>query len=92
MVREQTKPRAIVCNPRILFGEPTVEGTCISVRTIVIANYAFGGVEQVQEQLPTLSIPDIEEALRYYRAHRDEINQFIAENNEDEDIPYDKLG
>jgi len=45
----------------------------------------------VQEQLPTLSIPDIEQALRYYRAHRGEINAYIAANVEDEDIPYERL-
>ncbi len=91
MVKTQASARDIVSWPDVLFGEPTVAGTRISVRTIVIANYAFGGVEQVQEQLPTLSIPDIEEALRYYRAHRDEINAYIAANVEDEDIPYERL-
>lgn len=91
MVKSFSPARAIVSRPDVLSGEPTVAGTRISVRTIVIANYAFGGVEQVQEQLPTLSIPDIEEALRYYRAHRDEINAYIAANVEDEDIPYERL-
>ena len=91
MVREQVKARTIVRNPRILFGEPTVEGTRISVRTIVLARYMFGSAERVQEQLPTLRIPDIEAALDYYQDHRDEINAHIAENNEDEDIPYERL-
>ena len=90
MVKQQTTARAIVSRPDVLFGEPTVAGTRISVRTIVIANYAFGSVERVQEELPTLSIPDIEAALRYYRAHRDEINTYIAANT-DEDIPYERL-
>ncbi|MDQ6603034.1 MAG: DUF433 domain-containing protein [Chloroflexota bacterium] len=92
MDNAQTSARAIVSRPNILFGEPTVAGTRISVRTIVIAHYAFGGVKQVHEQLPILTVPDIEAALDYYRAHRDEINQHIAENNDGEDIPYDKLG
>lgn len=91
MVREQVQARTIVRNPRILFGEPTVEGTRISVRTIVLARYMFGSTEHVQEQLPTLRIPDIEAALDYYQGHRDEINTYIAENNEDEDIPYERL-
>ncbi len=91
MVREQVQARTIVRNPRILFGEPTVEGTRISVRTIVLARYMFGSAERVQEQLPTLRIPDIEAALDYYQDHRDEINAYIAENNEDEDIPYERL-
>jgi Uncharacterized conserved protein len=82
----------IVLRPDVLFGEPIVAGSRISVRTIVIAHYAFGGVELVQEQLPTLSILDIEASLHYYRKYRDEINQHIAASNEDEDIPYDELG
>lgn len=91
MVREQTKPRTIVRNPRILFGEPTIEGTRISVRTVVVLNYACGGdARRVQEELPTLSVADIETALRYYREHRDEINAYIAANT-DEDIPYERL-
>lgn len=91
MVKAQPTARAIVSRPDVLLGEPTVAGTRISVRTIVIAHYAFGGVKQVQEQLPTLTIPDIEAALRYYREHRDEINAYIAANTEDEDIPYERL-
>lgn len=91
MVREQVQARTIVRNPRILFGEPTIEGTRISVRTIVLARYMFGSVERVQEQLPTLRIPDIEAVLDYYRGHRDEINTYITENNEGEDIPYERL-
>jgi len=92
MAEAYPSARAIVSRPDVLSGEPTVAGTRPSVRTIVLAHYAFGGVGQVQEQLLTLNLPDIEAALRYYRAHRDEINQHIAENNDDEDIPYDKLG
>ncbi len=87
MVREQIKARTIVRNPRILSGEPIVEGTRISVRTIVLARYMFGSAEHVQEQLPTLRVPDIEAALDYYQNHRDEINAYIAENNEGENIP-----
>ncbi len=91
MAEAHPSARAIVSRPDVLSGEPTVAGTRISVRTIVLAHYAFG-VVQVQEQLPTLNVSDIEAALRYYRMRRDEINQHIAENNDDEDIPYDKLG
>ena len=92
MIPKQTTTRTIVRNLRILSGEPTVDGTRISVRTIVLARYGFGSVEEVQRQLPTLTIPDIEAALQYYREHRDEINKHIAENVEGEEIPYDKLG
>ncbi len=92
MVREQVQARTIVRNPRILFGEPTVEGTRISVRTVVLMNYACGGdARRVQEELPTLHLADVETALRYYDKHRDEINTYIAANTDDEDIPYERL-
>jgi uncharacterized protein (DUF433 family) len=91
MVRAESRRRMIVRNPDILHGEPIVEGTRISVRTIVLARYMFGSAECVQEQLPTLRVPDIEAALDYYQGHRDEINRYIAENNEGEDIPYERL-
>jgi uncharacterized protein (DUF433 family) len=91
MADVQTKPRAIVRVPDILSGEPIIEGTRISVRTVVLANYMFGSVERVHEQLPTISVPDIKAALAYYRDHRDEINRHIGENNEGEDIPYERL-
>ena len=92
MVREQTKPRTIVRNPRVLFGEPTIEGTRISVRTVVLLNYACAGdIQRVQHELPTLSTSDVETALRFYRTHRDEINTYIAANTEGEEIPYERL-
>lgn len=91
MVKEQIKPRTIVRNPQILLGEPTVEGTRIAVRHIVLYRIGYGSVEGVQQALPSLSIADIEAALQFYREHRDEINIYIDENNEDEDIPYDEL-
>jgi uncharacterized protein (DUF433 family) len=57
-----------------------------------LLNYACGGdVEWVQRELPTLSIADIETALRYYPDHREEINTYIAANTEGEEIPYERL-
>jgi uncharacterized protein (DUF433 family) len=91
MVREQVKARTIVRNPRILFGEPIIEGRRIPVRAVVLCHHGYGTVTGVLEALPTLTAPDVETALRYYREHREEINQHIAENNEGEDIPYDEL-
>ncbi len=91
MVRAESKPRTIVRNPRILHGEPTVEGTRIPVRAIVLFKHEYGDIAGIRNALPSLSASDIETAMRFYREHRDEINRYIAENNEDEDIPYDEL-
>ena len=91
MVREQTKQRTIVRNPRILFGEPIIEGTRIPVRSVVLYLHGYGDIAGVLTALPTLSAADVATALQYYREHREEINRHIAENNEGEDIPYDEL-
>ncbi len=91
MVRAESKPRTITRNPGILHGEPIVEGTRVPVRAIVLFKYEYGDIAGVQDALPNLSASDIEMAMRFYRAHRDEINRYIAENNEGEDIPYDEL-
>lgn len=91
MVRAHSKAQTIVSQPDVLSGEPTIAGTRVSVRTVVLMKYAYGDVASVQRELPTLSVEDIESALRYYHEHRDEINAYIAANTEGEDIPYERL-
>ncbi len=91
MADVQAKRRTIVRVPGILSGEPIVEGTRIPVRAVVLFHYEYKTPEGVLTALPSLSVADVEMALRYYHAHRDEINRYIAENNEGEDIPYDEL-
>ncbi|MGI8858176.1 MAG: DUF433 domain-containing protein [Thermomicrobiales bacterium] len=91
MVRAESKPRTIVRNPGILHGEPTIEGTRIPVRAVVLFNYEYDDIAGVQNALPSLRASDIETAMHFYREHRDEINRYIAENNEGEDIPFDEL-
>lgn len=91
MVQEQTRARTIVLNPRILLGEPTIEGTRLAVRTVVLAMLYCGTPEEVVRDYPSLTVADVETALKFYREYRHEINIFIAENNEGEDIPFDEL-
>lgn len=91
MIQEQTKARTIVLNPRILLGEPTIEGTRIAVRHIALFMLDYDDAAAVAAQLPPLTVADVETALRFYREYRPEINIFIAENNEGEDIPYNEL-
>lgn len=91
MVRAESRQRTIVRNPDILHGEPIIEGTRIPVRAVVLFKYEYADIAGVQRALPRLSASDVETAMRFYRKHRDEINRYIAENNEGEDIPYDEL-
>jgi uncharacterized protein (DUF433 family) len=46
-----------------------------------------GDVIAVQRDLPILTASDIEAALRYYTAHRDEIEYWIAYDKADSDEP-----
>jgi uncharacterized protein (DUF433 family) len=80
-----------VRNPGILHGEPTIEGTRIPVRAVVLYHHGYGDIAGVLTALPTLSATDVVTAFRYYREHREEINRHIAEDNEGEDIPYNEL-
>ena len=91
MVRAESKQRTIVRNPSILHGEPTVEGTRIPVRAVVLFKHEYGDIAGTQNALPSLSVSDVETAMHFYREHREEINRYITENNEGEDIPYDEL-
>lgn len=70
----------IVRNNEILGGEPVIKGTRTPVRAIV-EWWKFGASpEEILENLPHLTLSQIFDALSYYADHRDEIEQYIAEN------------
>lgn len=70
----------IVHDNEILGGEPVVKGTRTPVRAIV-EWWKFGASpEEILENLPHLTLSQIFDALSYYADHRDEIEQYIAEN------------
>src|SRR5262245_9238336 len=59
-----------------------IAGHNIRVQDIVVMHDRLGmSVEEIVEQLPTISIADVDAALAYYRDHRDEIDAKIAEDN-----------
>ena len=71
----------IVRNPEILSGEPTLEGTRLSVRIIVLAHrFANGRVERVCDSYPQLTPSRVQAALDFYAGHREEIDWYITEN------------
>ncbi len=78
--RRETSPRRVVRDPRILGGEPTLDGTRVSVRTIIEARRYIGSVDQIVAAYPMLDRASVEEALSFYRLHQDEIDRYIAEN------------
>ena len=71
----------IVRNPEILAGEPTIAGTRIAVRTLVVAVRYAPTFEELLGAYPHLSREGIEEAFAFYEDHRAEIDRYIAEND-----------
>jgi uncharacterized protein (DUF433 family) len=70
----------IVRNPRVLGGEPIVGGTRIPVRSIVLVWRESGSVAGVLDAYPQLTSADIRDALAFYEAHTQEIDQYIQAN------------
>lgn len=78
--------RAIVHDPNILNGEPTVAGTRIPVRSVVLMQRIYGDVARIRHALPSLTAGDIAGALQYFREHREEIDGYIRANEVDEEL------
>ena len=72
----------IVRDPVIVGGEPTVQGTRVPVRSIVVLHQLYGDTEHLRRAFPRLDDDDIREALDFYRAHRKEVDILIAENED----------
>lgn len=73
----------IVSTPDVLGGKPRINGHRISVQ--LIAEKHLKGrrsIEQVQKELPTLTLAEIHAALSYYYAHQDEIDEYARQEEE----------
>jgi uncharacterized protein (DUF433 family) len=75
----------IVRDPDIQGGEPTVEGTRIPVRALVVASRGPRGLAHLPAAYPALTAELIREALDFYEAHREEVDRFICLNETDSD-------
>lgn len=62
-------------------GEPTIEGTRVPVRSIVIQWRHHGDLEDVRRAYPRLDIQAIREALGFYEQNREEIDRLIEQND-----------
>src|SRR4051794_5447851 len=84
MALSQPQPTSyVVRNPIILGGEPTVAGTRGPVRSAVIAWQLHQDGDRVCLPYSMLSHAAIEEALAFYDRHHEEIDCYIAENEDD---------
>jgi uncharacterized protein (DUF433 family) len=77
-MRAPRTPR-IVRDARILGGAPTIRGTRVPVRAIAFLWRATGDRARIHHDYPSLSAPDIDEAIRYYEAHRAEIDRDLLD-------------
>ena len=77
--RREPAPR-IVSDEQVLGGEPTVAGTRVPVRSLVIACGRYAGdVDQIARAY-RLDAEAVRGALTYYQAHREEIDALIRDN------------
>ena len=78
--------RYIVSDPRILGGEPIIEGTRTPVRAIVEIWRQGVPPEAIPGRLPHLNLAQVFDALSYYSDHQSEINDHIERNRIPEDL------
>jgi uncharacterized protein (DUF433 family) len=76
----------IVSDPRILEGEPVIEGTRTPVRAIVEIWRQGVPPEAIPGRLPHLNLAQVFDALSYYSDHQSEINDHIERNRIPEDL------
>lgn len=83
-VQRAASDRHITRDPRVLGGEPTIRGTRIPVRSVVLASREYGAPDGVQQAYPQLAVADIQAALTFYDSHKAEIDRYISINLADD--------
>jgi uncharacterized protein (DUF433 family) len=63
-------------------GEPIVAGTGVTVRAVVELMRLYADPLRVRDALPNLSLAQIYDALSYYHDHQEEVEAWIARNDE----------
>lgn len=77
---------AIARDVRILGGAPIVAGARVPVRAIVLTYHLYEDLDDVQRAFPMLDRAAIETARAFYDHNREEIDRYIAENEEPEEV------
>lgn len=72
----------ITSDPAICGGSPRIDGTRITVRTVVMYVLHHGmSPEELVVSYPHLNLASIYDALSYYYDHREDIDREIAEHD-----------
>jgi uncharacterized protein (DUF433 family) len=77
--RTKSTSTEIVRNPEIQGGEPTIVGTRVPVRAIVVEWYFERDLDRLCEAYPMVTGEAIQAALAFYEANREEIDRYIVE-------------
>ena len=77
----------VVRDPSILGSEPIIKGTRTPVRAIVELWRLGISPEEIQTQLPHLTLAQVFDALGYFSDHREEITYHIEQNR----VPDDRI-
>ena len=75
----------IVRDQQIHGGEPTIKGTRVPVRSIVLTYRYYGDVARVRRAYPRVDREAVEQALAFYKANKEEIDRYIAESDSEDD-------
>lgn len=75
----------IARSKRILGGAPVIRGTRVPVRAIAFLWRATGDRARILQDYPHLAEADVDEAIRFYEAHRAEIDADLREEQGEED-------
>ena len=79
MVATESGRRLIVRDPRIHGGEPVIRGTRVPIRSIVLSlEEDYPGDPPAVAEVYRISLPAVEAALDYYRAHPAEIDRVVG--------------
>jgi uncharacterized protein (DUF433 family) len=77
MATTKVDAQLIVRDPRIHGGEPTIRGTRVPVRTVVLSLEDYGGDPQRLADDFQLERAAVDAALSYYRSHKVEIDRIV---------------
>jgi len=72
----------IIRSSQMHHGEPTIDGSSITVRTVIERTRLGDTPEQIVEAYPVLTLAQVHDALAYYYDHPGEIEEYIQENRE----------
>lgn len=83
--------RYVVRDPRILGGEPIIDGTRTPVRSIV-EMWRMGTVpEEIPLHYPHLTLAQVFDALSFYQDYMTEINDYIERNRVPDELIHPAL-